>query len=73
MKSPITGKFTIPSQKSAEDTSNWDDKAYTTPLDDREVIFKRLKKDVYMHTNIVNPYLEQEQRKAAERTKKPSK
>lgn len=73
MKSPLTGKFTIPPQKSPQDTSNWDDKAFTTPLDDREVIFKRLRTHVDLHTEIVNPYLEQEQRKASKRTKKRSK
>lgn len=73
MKSPITGKFNVPSQKSAEDTSNWDDRAFTTPQDDREVIFKRLKTYNGLHVQIVNPYLEQEQRKAAKRPKKSSK
>lgn len=73
MKSPLTGKFTIPAQKSAQDTTNWDDRAFTTPQDDREVIFKKLKTDVELHTEIVNPYLEQEQRKATKRSKKLSK
>lgn len=73
MKSPITGKFSVPSQKSAQDTSNWDDRGFITPNDSREVVFNRRPQGQDLVARVVNPYLEQEQRKAAKRSKNLSK
>lgn len=31
----------LPPQTSSEDTSNWDDRAFITPNDSREIVFRR--------------------------------
>lgn len=61
----------IPPQAASEDTSNWDDRAFITPRDSREVVFHRLKKQAD-NVSIVNPYLQQEERKKTKRSKKSS-
>lgn len=63
----------LPPQTSSEDTSNWDDRAFVTPNDSREVVFRRAKPTADVVAEIVNPYLEQEQRKAEKRSQKLSK
>ena len=67
------GKIKLPPQTSAKDTSNWDDRAFITPHDSREVVFRRPEPNTDILAEIVNPYLEQEQRKAAKRSKKSIK
>ncbi len=63
----------LPPQTSAEDTSNWDDRAFVTPNDSREVVFYRPHPDTDVAANAVNPYIEQELRKTEKRSKKLSK
>lgn len=63
----------LPPQTSSADTSNWDDRAFITPNDSREVVFHRQQPNTDLVAEIVNPYIAQEQRKAAKSPKKPSK
>jgi len=51
-KSKNANKSTLPAQASAQDTSNWDDKAFTTPQTKkgyaRDVIYHDLKREKSM-------------------------
>lgn len=63
----------LPPQESAEDTSNWDDRAFSTPAEtiDRDLLFvtpEDIDSDS-VEQPMTNPYLEQERIKAANRSK----
>lgn len=61
----------LPPQKSAQDTSNWDDRAFSAPIIeiDREFLFSHSPDDYIPE----DPYLEQERAKPAYRGKKKAK
>lgn len=66
-------KPAIPPQSSAQDTSNWEDRAFSTPEDtvNRELTFVMQDDDSNsIPSPVVNPYLEQERFKAENRSKK---
>jgi hypothetical protein len=61
----------LPPQSSAEDTSNWDDRAFSAPVIeiDREFLFSH-RPDEYI---AIDPYMEQERVKSTITTEKKAK
>mgnify|MGYP001400322721 CR=1 FL=1 len=68
----LGGKRELPPQASAEDTSNWDNRAIALPNPNRpyaEFIFGDNDNDLDFIDSATNPFIEQERLKAVKRKK----